>query len=144
MTVARGWLRSCAALLFVSSGALAPTACSRPADVNAQETSAPAPFRIEEATIASVHNAITSGQTTCRAVVQAYLDRARAYNGVCTALITADGKPIPPVTGAVRAGAPQKFPTQTVAVATIFPDYDKYQGLPLELGRMEPTASDPS
>ena len=43
-------------------------------------------FRIEESTIADVQNAIKSGQTTCRAVVQAYLDRAKAYNGTCTAL----------------------------------------------------------
>ena len=48
-------------------------------------------FAIEEATIDSIHAAIRSGQTTCQAIVQAYIDRARAYNGVCTSLVTADG-----------------------------------------------------
>ena len=43
-------------------------------------------FAIEEATIDSIHAAIRAGQTTCQAIVQAYLDRARAYNGVCTSL----------------------------------------------------------
>src|SRR5437016_5725127 len=47
-----------------------------------------APFEVVEATIASIHGAISSGQTTCRGVVQAYIDRAKAYNGVCTALLT--------------------------------------------------------
>jgi len=38
------------------------------------------PFRLEEATIEELHTAITSGQTTCVAIVQHYLDRVRAYN----------------------------------------------------------------
>jgi len=100
-------------------------------------------FRIEEATIADVHSAIKSGQTTCQAVVQAYIDRAKAYNGTCTRLITADGGPIPPATGPVRAGARITFPTATVAVSSVFPNYREYAGPPFELGRMEPTISDP-
>jgi len=36
------------------------------------------------------------------------------------------------------------FPTQTVAASTVFPDLDKYRGLPLDLGRMAATLSDPS
>jgi Asp-tRNA(Asn)/Glu-tRNA(Gln) amidotransferase A subunit family amidase len=101
-------------------------------------------FQIEEASIADIHNAIKSGQTTCRAVVQSYIDRTKAYNGICTALITADGAPIPATAGAVRAGAPTRFPTATVPVTSLFPNYADYAGLPLELGRMEPTKSDPS
>ena len=46
-------------------------------------------FKVEEATIAGLHAAIKSGDTTCVQVVQAYIDRAKAYNGVCTALVTA-------------------------------------------------------
>jgi amidase len=101
-------------------------------------------FHVEEASITAIQNAIHSGQTTCRQVVQAYLDRAKAYNGVCTALLTMDGKPIPPSTGMMRAGAPIQYPTQTVAASTVFPDLDQYKGLPLELGHMEPSVSDPS
>src|SRR5687768_15275954 len=106
--------------------------------------SSPPPFHLQEATIAGIHTAITSGQTSCRAIVEAYINRAKAYNGVCTSLVTADGAPIPEATGAVRAGAPLKFPTQTVAVASVFPDLDRYAGLPLDLGRMESTVSDPT
>ena len=101
-------------------------------------------FKIEEASIAGIQQAIKAGQTTCRQVVEAYIERARAYNGTCTALVTADGKPIAPAKGVVRAGAPITFPTQTVAVSTIFPRFSEYAGLPFELGRMEPTLSDPS
>ena len=45
--------------------------------------------------------------------------------------------------GTVRAGSPLKFPTETVAASKILPNLDKYKGLPLDYGRMEPTASDP-
>jgi len=76
--------------------------------------------------------------------VQAYLERIKAYNGSCTALVTADGKPIPAVKGLVRGGKPLAFPTKTVAASTFLPNLDQYQGLPLEYGRMEPTLSDPS
>jgi amidase len=100
-------------------------------------------FRLEEATIADVHRAIQSGQITCRAFVQAYIDRAKAYNGVSDRLVTRDGAPIPPAPGTVRAGAPLKFPAETVAISTLVPDFDQYAGPPIEFGRMEPTASDP-
>lgn len=101
-------------------------------------------FQIEEASIKSLHAAIQSGATTCVDVVQAYLDRAKAYNGVCTALITKDGAPIAPATGYVRSGEPMKFPTATVAASSIFPNLDQYRGLPMEFGRMVTTASDPT
>ena len=77
----------------------------------AAPSTASAVFAIEEATIDGIHAAIRSGQTTCQAIVQAYIDRARAYNGVCTSLVTADGADIPPATGATRAGVPLTFPT---------------------------------
>ena len=101
------------------------------------------PFRLEEATIDDLHAAIRSGATNVVAVVQHYLARVRAYNGVASALVTLDGVPVAEATGVVRAGAPLKFPTQTVKASTILPDLDKYQGLPLEFGRMDPTASNP-
>ena len=101
------------------------------------------PFRLEEATIDDLHAAIRSGATNVVAVVQHYLARVRAYNGVASALVTLDGAPVAEATGVVRAGAPLKFPTQTVKASIILPDLDKYQGPPLEFGRMEPTASNP-
>src|SRR5687768_17717134 len=106
--------------------------------------SSPPPFHLQEATIAGIHTAITTGQTSCRAIVEAYINRAKAYNGVCTSLVTADGAPIPASTGAVRAGAPLAFPTRTVAASTLFPDLDKYSGPPLDFGRMESTVSNPA
>ena len=101
-------------------------------------------FQLEEATIASLHQAIRAGSITCRAVVESYVNRSKAYNGVPSQLITEDGAPIAPTTGTVRAGAPLKFPTSTVKASTLFPNLDQYQGPPLEFGRMEPTASDSS
>jgi hypothetical protein len=102
------------------------------------------PFRLEEATIDELQRAINAGQTTCVAIVQHYIDRAWAYNGVCSLLVTQDGAPIPAATGAVRAMAPLRYPTETVKASTILPDLDKYKGPPLEFGRMEATASDPA
>ncbi len=100
-------------------------------------------FRLEEATIHGLHEAIRAGRTTCVAIVQRYIERARAFNGVSSALLTKDGAPVPATTGATRAGAPLHFPMQTVKASTILPDLDRYTGPPLEYGRMEPTASDP-
>src|SRR5262245_29290845 len=80
-------------------------------------------FRIEEASIPAIHNAIKTGQTTCRQIVQAYFERAKAYNGACTALVTKDGAPIPAATGMVRAGTPLVYPTQTVSVSSVFPNF---------------------
>ena len=108
-----------------------------------QDAATDGPFRLEEATIDDLHRAIRSGQTTCVEVVQQYIDRARAYNGVCTQLLTPDGAPVPAATGVVRATRPLEFPTETVAAATVLPDLERYTGPPLEFGRMEPTASDP-
>ena len=102
------------------------------------------PFRLEEATIEELHAAITSGQTTCGAIVRHYLDRARAYNGVASMLVTAPGAPVPDAPGAIRAQAPLRFPTHTIKASTILPDLDRYIGPPLEFGRMEATASDPT
>ena len=101
-------------------------------------------FRLDEATIDELHEAIRAGRTTCVAVVRHYIERVRAFNGVASALVTEDGAPVPAATGTVRAMAPLRFPTQTVKASTILPDLDKYNGPPLEYGRMEPTASDPS
>jgi len=100
-------------------------------------------FQVEESTIESTQRAIQRGETTCREVIAGYMERARAYNGVCTALVTKDGAPIPAAQGTVRAGAPLVFPTQTVAVDTLLPNYAEYTGKPIELGHMEPSQSDP-
>jgi Asp-tRNA(Asn)/Glu-tRNA(Gln) amidotransferase A subunit family amidase len=102
------------------------------------------PFRVDEATIDELHTAIKSGRTTCLAVVQQYIDRVRAYNGVASLLMTEDGNPIPAINGAVRALAPLRFPTETVKASVVLPDLHKYRGPALEFGRMEATASDPS
>ena len=101
-------------------------------------------FHIEEATVASTQKAIEDGTITCQKVVQAYINRIKAYNGMCTALVTADGKPIKSAPGRIFGGAPVKYPTQTVKASTFIPDLDQYKGLPIEYGRMEPTVSDPS
>jgi amidase len=109
-----------------------------------RERTEAAQFYLEEATIDDLHTAIRAGQTSCVAVVRAYLDRVRAYNGVASLLVTEDGAAIPAASGMVRAGAPLVFPSETVAASTLLPDLDRYRGPPLEFGRIEATASDPS
>ena len=99
---------------------------------------------IQEATIADVQDAIRSGAVTCKQVVEAYIARAKAYNGSCTRLVTADGGKAPKVLGAIRAGAPIRFQTDTVALGKLVPDFDRYKGQTPDYGRMETTASDPS
>jgi len=103
-----------------------------------------AEFQLQEATVDSLHKAIQSGDITCKQVIQAYVARAKAYNGSCTKLVTADGAKIPKALGAVRAGSAVKFVSETLAIAKQVPDFDKYTGLKPDFGRMEATASDPS
>ncbi len=102
------------------------------------------PFRVEEATIAGLHQAIREGRTTCVEVVTQYIERVRACNGVASLLVTEDGAPIPAAGGTLRGKAPLAFPTETVKASSVLPDLDQYEGPPIEFGRMEATASDPS
>ena len=141
LTTTRGWagrvssgtLVAGALFLLLAESAFAQSAAGQPDR-----------FRLEESTIEGIHLAIQEGQISCRRLVQAYVDRARAYNGACTRLVTVDGGPVEPASGPVRAGSPVEFPTSTVPVSSVLPDFDRYSGLPLDLGRMEPTLSDPS
>jgi Asp-tRNA(Asn)/Glu-tRNA(Gln) amidotransferase A subunit family amidase len=103
-----------------------------------------APFTAHESSIEDIHRGIRAGDFTCKQVVEAYLARARAYNGVCTKLVTADGAKAPKAQGTIRAGLPLKFPTDTVAIGKQVPDFDKYQGAKPDFGRMEPTVSNPA
>lgn len=131
--------------LFVNGCAPGPQDSTAPGDASGPTggTDPSTEFMIEEATIAGMHRAIMDGTTTCLGVVEAYIARAQAYNGVCTALVTPDGADVEPATGYVRAGRALEFPTHTVRASTIFPDLDAYRGPPLEYGRMEFTVSDP-
>ena len=106
--------------------------------------SAAGKFHLEEATIEDIHDAIKGGEITCKGLVQAYMNRVKAYNGACTQLVTAEGALIPAAKGAVRAGAPINFPTKTTAASNLLPNLSQYTGAPLEYGKMEATASDPS
>jgi Asp-tRNA(Asn)/Glu-tRNA(Gln) amidotransferase A subunit family amidase len=112
--------------------------------MNDQGVAQTASFRVEEATIDDLHRAIKAGEATCTSVVRQYLERVRAYNGVASLLVTADGAPVPEASGATRAMAPLRFPTRTVKASAVLPDLEKYQGPPLEYGRMEACASDPA
>src|SRR5436190_9078201 len=96
----------------------------------------PFQFHLVEATIADVHRGIQSGQLTCRALVQAYINRARAYNGTCNQLVTEQMAP---------AFLPDydQYAAAVRATASL-PPGDPRKTPPLEFGRMEPTASDPA
>lgn len=69
--------RTAAFVLGLAIGAAQLTAQSRPA---------PATFRVEEATIASVHAAFAARTLTCRALVEMYLARIAAYDKTGPAL----------------------------------------------------------
>jgi hypothetical protein len=101
-----------------------------------ERSSADVPFCLEEATIEGLHRAIRAGQTNCVAIVQHYIERARAFNGVASVLVTEDGAAIPEATGTVRAMAPLRFPTATVRASTILADADKYRGPPRDVSRV--------
>jgi Asp-tRNA(Asn)/Glu-tRNA(Gln) amidotransferase A subunit family amidase len=106
-------------------------------------TATAAPFPIEEATIAGLHAAIRAGRITCVEIVQRYIARVRAFNGVASMLVTANGADVPDAPGTVRGQSPLRFPTRTIRASDVLPDLERYRGPPLEYGRMEPTASDP-
>jgi Asp-tRNA(Asn)/Glu-tRNA(Gln) amidotransferase A subunit family amidase len=132
-TVTRGAQR----LLFAALAAAAGITGAIPRIASAE-------FHLEEATIDDIQSAIKSGETTCKGVVEAYMNRIKAYGGVCAEVVTKDGQPIPEAMGTARAWSPLKFPTKTVAASSILPSLDQYTGPPLEYGHMDPTASDPS
>ncbi len=102
------------------------------------------PFHLQETSIEQIHQGIRSGEVSCKQIVEAYAARARAYNGSCTALVTPDGTPVPAAKGTLRGGISLKFPTETVAIGKLIPDFGKYSGPKPDYGRMEPTMSDPS
>ncbi len=87
-------------------------ACDRDGDALAKARSkteslkkADRKFELVEASIADLHTAIGLGQVTCEQIVKRYIERAKAYNGTCTKLVTVDGADIPSATGQLRAWA---------------------------------------
>ena len=100
-------------------------------------------FEVVEASISDFHRALKEGQTTVTKVVNAYLDRIKAYNGVSSMLVTENGEEVAEAPGVMRGGVPLKFPQKTKKVTEVLPDIEKYKGPPLEFGRMEETASKP-
>ena len=102
-----------------------------------------ASFHVEEATIEQLHNAVRAERVNLVQVVESYIARAKAYNGVSSLLVTETGDPVESVRGALRAATELQFPTETVRLSTVLPDLEKYRGPPIETGRMEPSASDP-
>ena len=103
-------------------------------ELHAQAT--PFRFRLLEATIPDVHRAIREGQLTCRGLVQAYINRAKAYNGTCNQLVTED---------MASTYLPSYDEYQAAVRATADrPDSDPGKTPPIEFGRMEATASDPT
>ena len=79
------------------------------------------PFRLEEATIDELHEAIRSGQTTCVASCSTISTAPAPITAspACSSPKTALRSPRRPA--CVRAGAPLRFPTETVKASTILP-----------------------
>ena len=80
-------------------------------------------FRLEEARIEDIQRAIKTRQITCEKVVQAYINRIRAYDGQCVAPVNPND-----------ANDPKNH----------FPDIGKYTGTPMQPGVMQATISDPA
>src|SRR3954471_5258711 len=118
---------------FVFAAALSAIALTGN-ELRAQE--APSQFHLLEATIPDVHRAIRQGQITCRGLVQAYINRANAYNGVCNQLVTEEN---------ASTFLPNYDEYKAAVQATLDrPDSDRGKTPPIEFGRMEPTSSDPA
>jgi amidase len=64
--------------IFRTAALLIATMLSASEAAHSQQTR----FHLQEATIDDVHRAIRQGQITCRGLVQLYINRAKAYNGV--------------------------------------------------------------
>ena len=56
-----------------------------------------------EASIDDIQDAIRAGKTTCKEVVEGFVARAKAYNGICTKLVTENGQKVVKVPGTIRA-----------------------------------------
>ena len=115
-----GWLGTNVLTAPDPQAAYAQGAKSAPAGSSA---AAPWKFRLEEARIEDIHRAIKSRQITCEKLVQAYINRIRAYDGMCVAPVNPND-----------ASDPQN----------LFPDVAKYTGTPLQPGVMQATVSDPT
>ncbi len=79
------------------------------------KASTPWKFRLEEARIEDIHRAIKTRQITCEKVVQAYINRVRAYDGQCVAPVNPND-----------ANDPKNH----------FPEVAKYTGTPMQPGVM--------
>jgi amidase len=121
-----------AILVLISLGLLWSSAKIPAASAQPQEWR----FHLQDATIDDVHRAIRSGQISCEQLVRLYINRAKVYNGPGTKLLT-------------ESMAPQFFPRYSeykaaVAATANLPVGDPKKTVPLEFGRMEPTATDPT
>ena len=85
-------------------------------------------FKLEEATIEQLHNAIRNGEVTCKRVVEKYIERARKYNGVSSMLVTENGESVEKVPGVERAQSELSFPTDTVKASVILPGSSLFIG----------------
>jgi hypothetical protein len=100
------------------------------------------PFCLDEATIDELHHAIRSGQTRSSTSFRCYIERARAYSNVASMLVTEHGRRLPRRRGSARDGShplPDRNRQGVVRPADL-----QVPRPPLEYGRMEATASDPS
>ena len=101
------------------------------------------PFRVEEATIEELHQAIRGGRPASRSCSNtssacAPITASRACSSPKTARRSrSDGHRARDRRRCASRRRPSRRPT-------LLPDLDKYQGPPLEFGRMEATASDPA
>src|SRR3989442_16005879 len=82
-------------------------------------------FSLEEATIADVHRAIQAGQITCRGLVHAYFDRAKAYNRVINRPDTENGTASLPSAGLLFARTLLTVRVEPIVIARVLPNFQQ-------------------
>lgn len=122
-----GWIFGSSFVFALAAWLINFAALSSDAQVAKTATAAKASaqwkFRLEEARIEDIHRAIRTRQITCEKVVQAYINRIRAYDGQCVAPVNPND-----------ANDPKNH----------FPDIARYTGTPMQPGVMQATTSDSS
>lgn len=112
----------------------AATACGRS---EAQNESSPAPFHLQEATIADIHAAYRSGSLTARRLTQLYLNRIEAYDKQgprINSIITLNPKALEDADRLDAAVKTSGFVGPLHGIPLVVKDQADAQGMPMTMG----------
>ncbi|KAI4240678.1 MAG: hypothetical protein L6R42_011468, partial [Xanthoria sp. 1 TBL-2021] len=106
-------------------------------------------FEVREATIESVHNALSSGLSTCRGIVEEFISRIEAYNPAINAIISLNPKALAVADSLDRAIAADNTTGALFCIPVLLKDnYDtedmKTTGGCLDLANSQPSIDAPA